>query len=138
VLKYHGTNKEVSEVSESKDYITIEDNGGTINISEDVVATIATEAIGQVEGVAALTNTLGKDIAELFGKKNAPRGVTVDIAEDRIVITAHISVAYGYGVNSVAENVQTSVTEAVESMTGVKVSAVNVHVSSVSFRKAES
>ncbi|MBR5708202.1 MAG: Asp23/Gls24 family envelope stress response protein [Oscillospiraceae bacterium] len=125
-------------MAENKGYITMEDNGGTINISEDVVATIAIEAIGQVEGVAAVTNTLGKDIAELFGKKNAPKGVTVDVADDRIVITAHISVAYGYGVNTVAENVQTAVTEAVESMTSVKVSAVNVHVSSVSFRKAES
>lgn len=124
-------------MAENKGYITMEDNGGTINISEDVVATIAIEAIGQVEGVAGVTNTLGKDIAELFGKKNAPKGVTVDVAGDRIVITAHISVAYGYAVNTVAENVQTAVTEAVESMTSVKVSAVNVHVSSVSFRKAE-
>jgi uncharacterized alkaline shock family protein YloU len=134
---YRRKNEEVSEMSENKGYITMEDNGGSINISEDVVATIAIEAIGQVEGVGAVTNTLGKDIAELFGKKSTPKGVTVDVADDRLVITAHISVTHGYAVNSVAENVQKAVTEAVESMTGVKVSAVNVHVSSVSFRKAE-
>ena len=124
-------------MGESKGYITMEDVGGSINISEEVIGIIAVEAIGQVEGVASVSNTLGNDIAELFGKKSALRGVTVDKVDDRIVINAHITVSYGYTINTVAENVQAAISEAIDSMTGIKVSAVNVHVSAISFRKEE-
>lgn len=124
-------------MSDGKGYITTNDVGGTINISEEVIGIITVEAIGQVEGVAAVTNTIGRDIAERFGKKSSFKGVTVEKAEDRIVINANIAVSYGYTINAVAENVQAAVAEAVESMTGLKVDAVNIHVSSVSFKKAD-
>ncbi len=124
-------------MGENKGYITMEDVGGSINISEEVIGIIAVEAIGQVEGVASVSNTLGNDIAELFGKKTPMKGVTVDKDGDKLVINAHITVSYGYTINTVAENVQAAVIEAIDSMTGIKVSAVNVHVNAISFRKEE-
>lgn len=123
-------------MADGKEYITLDDVGGSINISEEVIGIIAVEAIGRVEGVAGITNTLGKDIAELFGKKCAYKGVNVETEGGSIVIDAHITVAYGFVINSVAEKVQSAVAEAVESMTGLKVSAVNVNVGAIAFEKA--
>lgn len=61
-------------VSDTKEYVTMSDEGGTINISEEVLGIISVEAIGQVEGVGGITNTLGRDIAELFGEEKRIQG----------------------------------------------------------------
>lgn len=122
---------------DGKEYITREDVGGSISISEDVIGIIAVEAIGQVEGVAGITNSLGNDIAELFGKKYAFKGVRVETEDEKIVIDATVTVEYGYPVNTVAESIQTSVAEAVESMTGLSVDAINIHVAGIEFDKAK-
>ena len=51
------------------------------------------------------------------------------ISEDNsVAIDCDILIAYGYSVVDVADNVQTTIANAVESMTGVKVTAVNVNV----------
>lgn len=122
-------------VSDTKEYVTMSDEGGTINISEEVLGIISVEAIGQVEGVGGITNTLGRDIAELFGKKNAFKGVKISMDGAKITIDTYILVKYGYPVNDVAVKVQRSVADAVESMTALTINEVNVHVSGIVFEK---
>ena len=116
-------------MAENKQYITKEHEQGTVMISEDVVGTIVAHAIEDVEGVVGLSTKPGADIADLIGKKNWGKGLKVVINDnDTIAIDCNVTVAYDQSVVAVAKAVQEAVTAAVESMTGVKVSAVNVNV----------
>ena len=70
---------------------------------------------------------------ELLGKKNFYRGVKVSVEGESVTIDTYIVVTYGRSVSEVAKQVQSSVTKAIEDMTGMKVLAVNVHVNGIAF-----
>ena len=81
------------------------------------------------EGVDSISTKPGADIADMIGKKNWGKGLKITIGEeDVITVDCNITVAYGQSVVTVAGAVQTSVTNALESMAGVKIAAVNVNV----------
>lgn len=116
-------------MADNKQYINQTLENGGIMISEDVISTIVAHAVGEVEGVVGLSAKPGADIAELIGKKNWGKGLKVIIAEDNsLSIDCNIVIAYGQNVVSVASAVQQAVSCAVESMTGIRASAVNVNV----------
>ena len=116
-------------MAENKQYITQLLENGSIMISEDVIGTIVAHAISEVEGVAGLSAKPGADIAELLGKKNWGKGMKITISEeDEVTIDCNVVVAYGQSVVTVAATVQDAIRGAVESMTGVKINAVNVNV----------
>ena len=120
-------------MAENKQYITLAQTNGSVMISEDVVATIIENAIAEVEGVIGLSTKPGADIAELIGKKNWGRGMKITIAEDNeLSVDCNVIVAYGQSVVAVAKAIQDAITSAVESMTGVKVSSVNVNICGIS------
>ena len=91
-----------------------------INISEEVVATIAGLAAQEVKGVSSL-NASG--ISEVFGMKT--KGVKVQNGEKSTEIDISLTVEYGARIPDIAWEVQNRVTTQVESMTGLTVSAVN-------------
>lgn len=122
-------------MSENKDYLTQAEDSGTININEEVIGSIAALAVNEVEGVSGMASGMGAELAEKFGKKSPSKGVKVSINEADIRVDCFIIVAYGQKIPEVAKNVQDSVINAVESMTGLKVSTVNVSVSGISFDK---
>ena len=116
-------------MAENKQYITQEQENGSVMISEDVIASIVAHAISEVEGVAGLISKPGADIADLIGKKNWGRGLRIAIDEnDDVSIDCDVVVAYGQSVVAVAGNVQNAVTSALESMANLKVTSVNVNV----------
>lgn len=116
-------------MAESKQYITQVQENGSVMISEDVIATIVAHAVNEVEGVVGLSVKTGADIAELIGKKNWGKGVKIIISEDdKLSIECNVTISYGQSVVAVAKAVQDAVTNAVESMTGVDILAVNVNV----------
>ena len=120
-------------MAEYKQYITQIQENGSVMISEDVVATIVAHALSEVEGVGSLGVKPGVSIADFTNKKNWGKGLKIMIAEDNsVTIDADILICYGYSVVDVADSVQTAVASAVESMTGVKVNAVNVNVCGIS------
>ncbi len=116
-------------------YITTETENGNINISDDVIAVLVGAAITEVDGVTGLANTVGSEILELIGKKTLSKGVKVAIEDGCIVVDILIMVNFGCVVAEVARKVQVSVSNALESMTGLGC-RVNVHVSGVSFKGA--
>lgn len=118
-----------------ENYITCRENNGSINISEDVVASLVKAAIEEVEGVAGLSNTAGAEIAELIGIKTTSKGIKVQFADAHITIDAIITVLYGSKIVDVAAAVQEKVAGAVVSTTGIDDCTVNVHVSGVAFEK---
>lgn len=106
---------------------------GTIKISEDVVASIAAIAAAETEGVSGLYSSLTSDIAGFLGKKNLSKGVKVQFEGDTVSVEVCFLAIYGYAIREVAQNVQEGVKTSIESMTGLAVSGVNVHVGGVTF-----
>ena len=116
-------------MAENKQYITQAQDNGAVMISEDVIATIVAHAVEEVEGIVGLNVKPGADIIELIGKKNWGKGLKINIAEDdTISIDCNVNIAFGYSVVTVAKAVQDAITNALESMAGVTITAVNVNV----------
>ena len=109
-------------MAEYKQYITQVQENGNILISEDVIATIVEQALTEVDGVV-------KGGAEVTGKKSWGKGIRIAIAENNsLSIGCNIIVGYGESVVNVANAVQEAITMAIESVTGVTVTDVNVNV----------
>ena len=107
------------------------DNNG-IKISDDVVAVIAGVAVSEVNGVAGMAGGFAGGISEvLSGKKNLSKGIKVEVGEKETKIDVNIIVEYGARIPEIAYEIQNRVKKAVESMTGLKVLEVNVHVQGV-------
>ena len=107
-------------------------NNNAIKIADDVVAVIAGVAVSEIPGVANMAGGFAGGISEvLSGKKNLAKGIKVDINEKETKIAVNIIVEYGTRIPNVAYEIQTKVKKAVETMTGLKVLEVNVHVQGV-------
>ncbi|MBO5143322.1 MAG: Asp23/Gls24 family envelope stress response protein [Clostridia bacterium] len=104
-----------------------------INISEEVVATIAGIAASEVKGVASMSGGFVGGLSEMLGKKT--KGVKVQVGEKDTVIDINLTVEYGARIPDIAWEVQNKVKTQVESMTGLNVVAVNIHVQGVSLPK---
>ena len=123
-------------MAESKEYLKHEKEFGCVNISEDVVASIAAVSATEVEGVTGLTS--GINLSEIFSsKKTSSKGVKVQIEENQVTVDLFLSVRYGFVIPTIAAQIQDKVLSAIESMTGLTVTAVNVHVAGVSFEKEQ-
>ena len=108
------------------------DDANTIKIADDVVAVIAGVAVSEVPGVAGMSGGFAGGISEvLSGKKNMAKGIKVEAGEKETKIDVNIIVEYGTRIPDVAFEIQNRVKKAVETMTGLKVIEVNVHVQGV-------
>ena len=122
-------------MAESKEYMTLPEENGSINISEEVIAAIAVGAVREVEGVSGMMTNLGNSVSDLVNtRKNAQkgvRGVKIDMTGAALVLDLYLTVQYGNPIPEVAGNAQKAVSSAVEAMTGCAVEAVNIHVGGV-------
>ena len=126
------------EVAENNDEIAISTETNEIKIANDVVAVIAGVAVSEVPGVAEMAGGFAGGITEvLSGKKNLAKGIKVDVGEKETKIDVNIIVEYGVRIPDVAFEIQNRVKKSVESMTGLKVSEVNVHGQGVKTENAE-
>ena len=113
-------------MGENKEYMTHPEELGCIHISEEVLGSIAAGAAAEVEGISGLMN--------VAAKKSGVKGVRLVVDEEGAVVDVYILIRYGYAIPEVAGKIQGAVTNAVESMAGFAVKAVNVHVGGVSFQ----
>ena len=122
-------------MADSKEYMTLPEENGSINIAEEVIAAIAVGAVREVEGVSGMMTNLGGSVTDLVNnKKNAQKGakgVKIDMTDTALVLDLYLTVQYGHAIPEVAENAQKAVSSAIEAMTGCVVSAVNIHVGGV-------
>lgn len=125
--------------------VQLDANGnGSVVFATDVIATIAGLAATEVEGVASMAGTAGSSsLADIFTRKNQSsksltRGVRVDLGENNAV-TIHLTIVVDYGspIPEVAGNIQENVKKAIETMSGLTVSSVDVHVQGVSFEREQ-
>jgi len=119
-------------LAEAKEYLAKNDDAGSIAISDDVIAAIAGVAAAEVEGIASLGSV---NVVDFISKKNAGKGVKIAIADDSVEITVSLSIKKGNIIPTVAKRVQEKIAAAVESMTGIEISAVNIKVVDVAFDK---
>ena len=122
-------------MSESREYFTKCADNGTINISSEVVLAIAAAAASEVEGVASMNTNFGVELPDRIMKKAVGKGVRLDMDGDSLKIDCSLFVDYGPSIQSVAAGVQENVRNAVESMTGLSVNAVNVKIAGISTGK---
>ena len=121
-------------MGESREYMTLPEENGSINIAEEVIAAIAVGAVRDVDGVSGMMSGMGGSVTDLMNKKNAQkgtRGVKIDMTGAALVLDIYLTVEYGHPIPTVAENAQKAVIGAVEAMTGCSVEAVNIHVGGV-------
>ena len=119
------------ETSQEKNEQEIEENEG-IQISNDVIAVIAGVAVSEVQGVSSMAGGFAGGISEvLSGKKNLAKGIKVEKNNTAIKIDVNIIVEYGTRIPDVAFEIQNRVKTSVETMTGLTVEEVNVHVQGV-------
>ena len=103
-----------------------------IEISNDVIAVIAGVAVSEVSGVASMSGGFAGGITEAIkGKKNLAKGIKVEATEKEAKIDVNIIVEFGSRIPDVAFEIQNRVKKAVENMTGIKVTDVNVNVQGV-------
>ncbi|WP_206811795.1 Asp23/Gls24 family envelope stress response protein [Paradesulfitobacterium ferrireducens] len=106
---------------------------GKIDISEEVIATIAGAAAIECYGLVGMASQkkITDGVADLLGRENLAKGVQVSIQDDVVVIDLFIIVGYGVRISEVASNVMERVRYTTENFTGLKVSQVNVNVQGV-------
>lgn len=113
-------------------------NMGIVKISDEVVGVIAGLATTEINGIVGMSASLVGGITQILtGKKNLSKGVKVSVGENNAAIDLFVVVEYGVRIPDVALKVQQNVKRAVESITGLEVSAVNIHVQNVMISKAE-
>lgn len=116
-------------MADNKQYVMQAQENGAVMISEDVIAAIVDQAVKDVDGVVTLNVKPGAEFVDMIGMKNRAKAVKVIIGDDNsLTIECQIIIGYNQSVVDVAKAVQSAVTVAVESMAGVKVTAVNVNV----------
>lgn len=108
---------------------------GSVVISEEVVGVIAGAAASEVKGIYSMSGGIVGGIADILGKKNVSKGVKADIDDGKVSIDVHITVCYGAKITEISAELQQKVKKAVESMTGLEVLSVNVHIDGVYFEK---
>ena len=112
------------------------DSTGTITYANEVIAIIAGVAANEVEGVAGMCSA--GSITEKFGRnKNITKGVKVELGTEETAVDVYLIVEYGTPIQTCAAAVQENVRKSIESMTGLHVVRVDVHVQGVSFEKEQ-
>lgn len=109
----------------------------SVKVSEEVVSMIAAKAALRVPGVSKLSGEFADRVTKkIFGRENIARGIGISKEEEGLRIDIYLNVEFGTRIPDLAWEVQSSVKEAVESVTGLSVQMVNIHVEGVNLMKA--
>lgn len=113
----------------------VQNDSGSIKITDEVVAIIAGIAANEVQGVYGMSGSFSGGISEILGRKNLSKGVKVEMGEKQVTIDLYILVEYGCRIPEVAWEIQGKVKKSVELMTGLEVKEVNIHIQGVNIDK---
>ena len=110
-------------------------NLGEVKIADEVVAIIGGLAATEIEGVSSMAGNITNELVSKLGMKNLSKGVRVDVLDGIVNVDVAINIAYGYSIPDVSAKVQERVKSAIENMTALEVSVVNVRIASVDMGK---
>ncbi len=122
---------------ESKKNTYLDENSkvGSVKIADDVVAMIAALAATEVEGVASMAGNVTHELLSRVGVKNATKGTRVEVLQKKVKVDLAITIEYGYNIPATCQRVQAKVKNAVENMTGLDVTDVNIRIAGISVSK---
>ena len=106
---------------------------GQITYANEVISTIVSVATTEVEGISGIVGSTS--MSGIIGKGRTPRGVRVDMENGDVNVDVSVTVDYGMPIQKVGRNAQENVRKSIESMTGLHVEKVDLHVVGVSFEK---
>ena len=107
---------------------------GVVQIADDVVATIASLAATEVEGVSSLVGNITNELISKVGVKKLFKSVRVTVEERNVKVDLALIMEYGYGIPATCHQVQAKVKAAIENMTGLGCSDVNIRIAGVKVR----
>ena len=114
--------------------VLAEENVGVVQIADDVVAMIASLAATEVEGVNAMAGNITNELMSKAGVKKLTKGVRVVVQEGKVRVDLAVTMEYGYNIPATCGQVQAKVKAAIENMTGLTCSDVNIRIAGVRVR----
>ena len=115
--------------SSKNTYVLQEDeNLGSVQIADEVVAMIASLAATEVDGVSAMGGNITNELMSKVGVKNLTRGVKVEVLGSDVKVELVVMLEYGYNIPATSQKVQERVKNAIENMTGLTVTDVNIRI----------
>ncbi len=114
--------------------LDVKENVGVVQIADDVVAMIASLAATEVEGVSAMAGTITNELMSKVGVKKLTKGVRVDVAEGKVRVNLAVTMEYGYNIPATCHRVQAKVKAAIENMTGLSCTDVNIRIAGVKLK----
>lgn len=123
------------EIDRSAVILKDEENVGVVQIADDVVAMIASLATTEVEGVSAMAGNITNALMSKVGVKKLTKGVRVDVLEENVTVDLALTMEYGYNIPATCQKVQAKVKAAVENMTGLTCTDVNIRIAGVKMNK---
>lgn len=106
-------------------------DGNTVQISEDVIASIAAMSMKDIKGVYAVGSGVKNGIMEKLGWEDLAKGVTVEVLEDGVIVDVVITVNFDKKIMDVSKEIQDKIQTTIKDMTDMDVIAVNVRVAGV-------
>lgn len=124
-------------MAEKRTTVTLREEGefGQVQIADEVVSIIAGLAAMEVKGVSSMVGNVTRELVGKLGMKNLSKGVKIDILEGVVCVDLALNIDYGFSIPVTSKKVQEKVKTAIENMTGLEVSDVNVHVAGVDMEK---
>jgi uncharacterized alkaline shock family protein YloU len=127
----------MSEESGSSQGSPLKSEMGNTTISSTVVSQIAGIAAQEVEkvqmagGTSAAVGGLLQSVTGSTGGGNLSRGVSVEVGEEEAAVDMTMTVEYGQSIPRVTEAARRNVINRVESLSGLRVTEVNITVNDV-------
>ena len=119
------------EIDKNAVVLQSDENIGAVQIADDVVAMIASLATTEVEGVCAMAGNITNELMSKVGMKNLTKGVKVDVLEGNVTVDLAVTMEYGYNIPATCQQVQQKVKTAIENMTGLTCTDVNIRIAGV-------
>ena len=113
--------------------VKIQTHAGTIEITNDVIATVVGGAATDIYGIVGMAskNQIKDNLNDILRRENYSRGVVVRQEDNGIAVDVYTIVSYGTKISEVSRNVQEKVKYNLETLLGVTANSVNVFVQGV-------
>ncbi len=111
--------------------IELDEGYGQVTIADEVIAIIAGLAASEVKGVASMAGNATRELIEKLGQKSLSKGVRLKVEDREVTVDMNVNLKYGFNVPETSSEIQDKVKTAIETMTGLDVTSVNIKIVSV-------
>lgn len=125
------------ETSKNTYVLQEDENIGTVRIADEVVAMIASLAATEVDGVSSMAGNISNELMSKVGVKNLTKGVRVDVFGSDVKVDLAVLVEFGYSIPATSQKLQERVKNAIENMTGLNVTDVNIRIAGVNMNNGK-